>query len=96
MAQEPLTNSTTLCSVVEFLRRCDQRTVAELVSDTGAPVDVASLGADANLAASLLDATGEVEAAAMHGGRYRPDDLAALTGAAQGRLQRLIARGRNH
>lgn len=92
MPQEPLSSATTLCGVAEFLKRCDERSVAELVSDTNTPVDVSSLATDVNLAAALLDATGEVEAAAMHGCRYRPDDLAALTGAAQGRLQRLIAR----
>lgn len=92
MAQTPLSSATTLCSVAEFLKRCDRRTVCDLVSDAETPVDAASLATDANLAAALLDATGDVEAAAMKGGRYSPADLAALTGAALGRLLRLVSR----
>lgn len=92
MAQTPLTSSSTLLSASEFLKRCDKRTVADLVSDTGTAADVGTLSADTNLAAALLDATGEVEASAMKGGRYRPADLAALTGAALGRLYRMITR----
>lgn len=92
MAQTPSTNSATLLSAAEFLKRCDLRTVADLCSDTDEPVAEASLAADPNLAAALLDATGEVEAAAMRGGRYTPADLAALTGATQARMRRMIAR----
>lgn len=92
MAQTPLTNSSTLLTAAEFLKRIDKRTVADLVSDTGEAVDVSTLSADANLNAALLDATGEVEASGMKGGRYRPEDLAALTGAARARLHRMVAR----
>ena len=56
MPQEPLSSATTLCGVAEFLKRCDERSVAELVSDTNTPVDVSSLATDVNLAAALLDA----------------------------------------
>lgn len=92
MAQTPLTSSTTYLSATQFLLRVDRRTVADLCSDTGTAVDADALAADANLAAALLDASGEVEAAAMKGARYTPSDLAALTGAAQARLFRLITR----
>lgn len=92
MAQTPLTSAATLCPAAEALKRIDKRTVADLCSDTGTAVDAASVATNENFLAALLDATGEVEASAMKGGRYMPVDLAALTGAAQARLYRMIAR----
>lgn len=92
MAYTPLTSSTTYLGVSEFLKRADARTVGDLVSDDGTRVASSSLSGNANLAAALLDASGEVEAAAMKGARYTPADLAALTGAGQARLYRLVTR----
>jgi hypothetical protein len=83
----PLTpNSTTVAylPVADFLARCDQRVVADLVSDTGAAVSTASLSANANLLAVLFDACGILETALLRGNRYQPSDLAnllALSGA---------------
>lgn len=91
MAQTPLSvASPGYLSVANFLLRCDQRPVADLVSDDGSPVDTTSLSSNDKLIAALLDASGLVESAAMRGARYAPADLSALTGVAQGRLFRLI------
>lgn len=95
MAQTPLTNSGSYLTPAAFLARCDARTVGDLCSDNGTRITAAQLLTDANLAAALLDASGEVEAAAMKGARYAPVDLLAIsttTGAAQGKLFRMIAR----
>lgn len=92
MAQVPLTASSAYCTVAEMLKRMDKRTVADLVSDTGAAVDSSALTTNAELLAAMLDASGEVESAAMHGGRYRPVDLQALTGASKARLCRMLVR----
>jgi len=88
----PLTNSTSLLPVAAYLARCDKRTVARLCSDTGTAIADGALASDPNLAAALLDATGAVEAACLVSGRYSPTDLAALTGAAQAHLYRLLSR----
>lgn len=85
-------NSTTLLSVTEFLKRCDWRTVAQLVSDTLTAVTLGSLASDENLLAALVDASGDVESFAVQGGRYSAADLAALTGVTQKKLFRLITR----
>ena len=104
--QTPLSSTTSYLPVAEFLKRYDVRTIADLVSDTGAAVDVTTLSSNANLAAALLDASGDLEAAAMHGAMYTPADLAAIaaatqvvnnvtvdrTTASQGRLFRIVAR----
>ena len=90
MAKTVLTSATTLLSAAEYLKRRDWRRVADLVSDTDARPTEASLASNANLAACLLDATGVCEQAALKGGRYTPADLAALTGAAQAAMYRLL------
>lgn len=91
MAQTPLSQASPgYLTVAGFLLRCDQRTVADLVSDDGTPVDTSTLASNEKLIAALVDASGLVEGSAMHGGRYTPSDLAALTGVAAGRLFRLI------
>lgn len=60
MAQTPLSSSGSLLPVSEFLKRCDQRTVADLCADDGERVDTSTLSSNANLLAALLDASGEV------------------------------------
>jgi hypothetical protein len=103
VAQTPLTSTIPYMSVAEFAKRVDIRTIADLIGDQGAriglqddgTIDVATVAANANLAAILLDASGEVEAAGMKGARYTPSDLmliATTTGAAQGRLFRIVTR----
>ncbi len=86
------TSATSYLSAAQFLLRIDWRTVADLVSDDGTRVTKAALPADPNLAACLLDASGILEEACLVGGRYHPVDLAALTGAGQAALYRLLSR----
>ncbi len=91
MPQTPLSqDSPGYLSVAEFLLRCDARFVGDMVSDDGTAVEPGSLTANTKLIAVLLDASGLVESAAMRGAKYAPEDLEALTGAAAGRLYRLI------
>lgn len=91
MAQTPLSQASPgYLTVANFLLRCDQRTVADLVSDDGTAVDTSTLATNDKLIAALVDASGLVEGSAMRGGKYSPSDLAALTGVAAGRLYRLI------
>lgn len=92
LAKTPLTASSAYCTVAEMLKRIDRRTVRDLVSDTGEAVEESSLTTNAELLAAMLDASGEVEAAAMKGARYTPADLQALTGAAKARLCRMLVR----
>lgn len=86
------TSATSYLSAAEFLKRADARTVGDLCSDNGTRVSVGSLSSDPNLAAALLDASGLLEMSCLRGGRYHPTDLAALTGAGQAALYRLLAR----
>jgi hypothetical protein len=71
-----VSGSTLYLTPAEFLRYYDSRVVAELLSDTGTKV-IAPAG-DPNLAELLKAACGEVEAAALRGGRYTSDDLTAI------------------
>jgi hypothetical protein len=89
-------STTRYLPVAQFLRRVDQTIVAQLCSDDpDNPVEVGDLASDDNLAAAIMDAEGEVEAAALLGERYTKEDLQALaastTAAATGKLWRLIS-----
>lgn len=84
-------SATTLLPAAEFLKRADQRTVAKLCSDTDEAVEAGALAADPNLAAALLAASGDVEAALVSTGRYTAAQLQALTGTALAALYDLIA-----
>lgn len=64
------------CSVVQFLKRYDARTVGDLVSDDGTRVTPSGLSSNAVLLALLQEASAKVEAAAVVGNRYSPADLA--------------------
>lgn len=74
----------------DLTARYDSRTVAQLASDTNAPVALSNLGTDPNVSAAVDDAEGEVVAALLVGGRYASDDLSSLTGTAQAYLKRII------
>lgn len=77
-------SSSPYCTPAAFLRYADARTAGDLVGDVGQRVDPVSLLTDAVLAAALLRASGDVEAACLAGERYRPADLTALSGTAGG------------
>lgn len=91
MAKTVTTNATSYLSVAEFLKRVDWRVVADLASDDGTRLAEAALTTNVNVLAVLLDASGDVESAAMMGGKYSAEDLAALTGVAQAKLYRIIS-----
>ena len=64
----------------QLLERFDARTLGDLAGDTGVRVSAAALLADANVAAALSDATGQINASVLKAGRYQVADLVALTG----------------
>lgn len=93
----PLSSSTPYATVADLLARYDARTVGDLAGDAGSRVSAADLAdantaGGANVAAALADASGQIEAACLRGGRYLPADLAALTGMSAKRLVRLTCR----
>ncbi|MEK9810000.1 MAG: phage protein Gp36 family protein, partial [Candidatus Nanopelagicales bacterium] len=69
--------------------RFDERTLAELVSDTDVAIDTADLATDTKLAAALDDASGVIDAALLTGGRYSAASLSGLTGNSLALLKRL-------
>ncbi len=88
----PNSSGSGLLSAAEFLKRADPRVVGDLCSqsDDEGRIPADQLPTNAVLLAALLDAQGIVEAAVMRGARYQPADLAALTGAGQTYLFRLL------
>jgi hypothetical protein len=86
LASTPLSNSTSYCTVAEFLKRNDARRVGELLNDIGeraeyeAILSGTALPDNSNVQACLDSAAGQLEAACLVGGRYKPADLAAMTG----------------
>jgi len=67
--------------------RFDDRTLKDLVSDSGVPV--VNLAADSKMSAALDDATGAINAALQIGDQYKPADLSALTGESLAYLKRI-------
>jgi hypothetical protein len=74
----------------DLTSRFDIRSICQLVSDTGVPVQESALSADGKVIAALDDAEGEVAAMLLVGGRYNADDLAALTGTSLAYLKYII------
>lgn len=89
MAKTPLSSATSYCTGAQFLMFYDPTAVAMLLSDDGTPV--ADPENDPTLAEFLQSASGKVEAACLVGGKYAPEDLAALTGNMAGFLAQLVA-----
>jgi len=94
MAKTPGSTGTSYLSPADFLTRTDARTVGQLCSDTeGTVVTPTALLADPNLKACLMDACGDLESAAMVGGKYTMEDLGALAGnltASTAKMNRII------
>lgn len=87
-------NTSSFLPVAEFLSRVDQRTVGDWASDTGVRIAPGSLPTDPNVAAAIGDACGEVESAALAGGRYAAADLATLAATncvSRNRLYRIVS-----
>ena len=62
----------------DLVKRFDERTIAELASDTGSPE--ADLSGSAVVTAALSSASGRINSAVMQAGLYTTTELAALTG----------------
>ena len=73
----------------QMLERFDARVIGDLVSDSDSQVSAAELLTDPILQAMLDDASGDIEAALLVGGRYTVADLSGLTGNAQKHLVRI-------
>src|SRR5262245_49274207 len=76
----PISNGFSYLPVTEFLLRVDQRTVAQLASDTDIDVPIPSLPTDPKVMAACSSASGMVEAALLRGKRYHPNDMLQLCG----------------
>ncbi len=64
----------------DLIARFDSRTIGDLASDSGEPVEEANFGTDAKIAAALSSASGEINSAVQQAGLYSTTELAALTG----------------
>lgn len=94
-----LSSASSYLSPTELLKRVDIRYVADLLGDKGARIgctppstdpDPTIVIANVNLIACLNDASGELEAHVILGGRYTPVDLAILAGMTQARMFRIL------
>lgn len=73
----------------DMTNRFDAREIGDLLSDTGEPVDEGDFVSHPKLTAILEDASGEIEAALMVGGRYTAANLTSLTGNSLSHLKRI-------
>jgi phage gp36-like protein len=69
-----------LATPSDMIARYDERSIADLLSDTGDPVESADLATDTKLLAALESASGRVEAAVLVSNNYTAAELAGLTG----------------
>src|SRR5688572_11874066 len=88
---EPVSGASAYCTIGEFLDRYDRRIIADWLSDTGVKLTTDALNSSTRLTEILQDASGLVESACLVGEKYRPEDLAALTGNSKRFLMRLVA-----
>lgn len=97
MAQTPVSGDSAYITAAELLLFVDYRTLSDLCTDTDGPrplkTDFSDATTDlgAKTQAILKAASGYVEMACLNGGRYTPDDLAALTGNQAQALKKLVA-----
>jgi len=87
----PNSSLTSYCSPASFLLRYDNNLVGQLVSDNSSQIQPSDLPNNAILNQLLKDASGQVEAAALIGGRYSVSDLQSLTGVSQAFLQHIVS-----
>jgi len=73
----------------DILDRKDWRDIGDLCSDDSSQVAVSDLLVDPKLLAALDDASGEIEAALVVGGRYTVSQLEGLTGTSLAHLKRI-------
>lgn len=92
MAKTPLSGDNSYCEASAFCDRYDWRTLAQYLSDTDTPLASRNDVEDSTILEILLkEASGMVEAAAMLGERYSPDDLSSLTGNSKELLCRIVS-----
>lgn len=80
MAKTPISGTDPYCDGAAFLIRYDWRTVADCLSDDNEPLAEAAVPTNTKLLSILRECSGKLEAAAMMGGKYTPEDLGLLTG----------------
>ena len=78
-------------TVAELLKRFDHRDIGGLVSDDNSQVLEPDLTLDAKLLTCIGDASGDIDAALLAGGRYIATDLEGLTGNALNKLRRMCS-----
>jgi len=74
-------------SSTDLTARYDERDIADLASDSGTPES--DLANSAIVQAALDDASGDVDAALLKGGRYTATQLSGLTGNSLAKLKRI-------
>lgn len=95
MAMTPISSLTAYADPDDLFERYDIRTIADLISVTGARVggtvpNPVTVAADPRLLTMMADASGMIEAAVLHAGRVTPADLAVLQGNGLAFLKRLV------
>lgn len=64
----------------DLISRYDVDIIGDLATDDRVELDRSEVPDNTNVLAALLDASGEIDAALLAGGRYTPSQLAGLTG----------------
>ncbi len=85
-----VTSATSYCTPTQYFDFCDERPAEDLCSDTEVRLTRAQLIACSPFLNTLLASSGEVEAAALLGGRYTAIDMQALIAAGGAQSQTLI------
>lgn len=91
MAQTSISSATAFITNQEFVDRYDVRTIGDLLSDLGVRFASGTVVNSTVLTQFAAEASGEIEAMAYMGERYKREDLAALTGNSLAYLKRLTA-----
>lgn len=73
----------------DLIKRYDVDQVGDLATDEREELDRAVVPTHPNVLTALLDASGEIDAALMAGGRYTPDELAGITDNTKNHLIRI-------
>lgn len=74
----------------ELVERFDLRTVGQLVTDDQQQLSHTAVVAHQNVLTALQDASGRVESALLHGGRYKVTDLTSLSDNSQNYLKLIV------
>ena len=73
----------------DLIQRYDVDQVGDLATDEREELDRVAIPTHPNVLAALLDASGEIDAAMMAGGRYTPAELAGITDNTKNHLIRM-------